>query len=108
MPEIESGNILINLAFLAKMYIMNTNKVTVSATELKNNTSEILNRVEYGKETVSISKHGKIVADIVPRKEPAPLVVKESFKDFYGALPDFPSVEEIRSARRKRKRTIKL
>ncbi|MDQ3098389.1 MAG: type II toxin-antitoxin system prevent-host-death family antitoxin [bacterium] len=86
---------------------MNTNKI-ISATELKNNTSEILNRVEYGNEIVSISKHGKVVADIVPRKEQSPLILKESFKDFYGALPDFPSVEEIRGARRNRKRTIKL
>lgn len=40
--------------------------ITVSATDLKNRTSEILNDVYYGKKDVIVKKHGKSVAKIVP------------------------------------------
>lgn len=46
---------------------MATSTFTVTATELKNNTCDILNRVMYGNLTACIERHGKVVAHIVPK-----------------------------------------
>lgn len=42
------------------------NTLTVSATDFKNNLSEFLGEVYYGKKKISISKHGVVIATLVP------------------------------------------
>lgn len=42
------------------------NTFTVSSTELKNNISEVLNRVSYEKKTAVIERHGEEIARLVP------------------------------------------
>ena len=66
----------------------------ISATELKNKVSEVLNNVYFtGNETV-IEKYGKPIARIIPVRE-----VKKSREEIrkvldatFGSLPDFPDV----------------
>lgn len=50
-----------------------TTDTIVTATELKANVCDILNRVAYTKTTIAIERHGKIVAHIVP----APKLLKK-------------------------------
>jgi prevent-host-death family protein len=45
----------------------------VTATELKANVCDILNRVAYTKTTIAVERHGKIVAHIIP----APKLLKK-------------------------------
>ncbi len=70
----------------------------ISATDLKNNTSEILNSVYYEKSEAVIERHGKIVAVISP-----PKIGKKTEKDYkaiadkyFGIMPDFPDVTKYR------------
>ena len=49
---------------------------TISATELKNKLSEVLNSVYYNQTTVIVEKHGKPVARIIPIKRPNKLMIK--------------------------------
>lgn len=44
-------------------------KQTVSVADAKKYLSDILGRVTYGKETITITKRGKPVAEIIPVKE---------------------------------------
>lgn len=44
-------------------------KQTVSVADAKKYLSDILGRVAYGKETITITKRGKPVAEIIPVKE---------------------------------------
>lgn len=42
------------------------NTTTISATELKNRVSEVINRVHFGDEEVVVTKHGKPFVRFVP------------------------------------------
>lgn len=76
----------------------------ISATELKNKVSEVLNNVYFtGNETV-IEKYGRPIVKIIPIRG-----VKRSREEIrkvldatFGSLPDFPDVTKFRrSGRRK-------
>lgn len=77
----------------------------ISATELKNKVSEVLNNVYFtGNETV-IEKYGRPIVKIIPVRE-----VKRSKEEIrkvldatFGSIPDFP---DVRSSRYFRKRKI--
>lgn len=75
---------------------------TISATELKNNVSEILNNVYFtGNETV-IERYGKPIAKIVPANKKTKENISEVIDRYFGAMPDFPEVTKFRrSGRRK-------
>lgn len=63
------------------MSIVNT--ITVSATDLKRDTSEIINKVAYGGVSAVVEKHGEPVVKIVP----ATLVTKQSGIDaVFGSI----------------------
>lgn len=75
------------------------NTFTVTATELKRNPADILNRVAYERKTALVERHGKIIAEISPTKT----AVKKNTKDlqaiwdsFGGSMPDFPDVKKAR------------
>ncbi len=77
----------------------------ISATELKNKVSEVLNNVYFtGNETV-IEKHGKPIARIVPINDKVKKMSKKDIKrvldETFGILPDFPDVRKVRRSRRK-------
>jgi len=77
----------------------------ISATELKNKVSEVLNNVYFtGNETV-IEKYGRPIVKIISVRE-----VKRSREEIrkvldatFGSIPDFP---DVRSSRYFRKRKI--
>ena len=80
---------------------------TVSATELKNNVSGILNEVIFKGNVAVIERYGKPVAKIVPvegekrsREE-----IRKALDVTFGSLPDFPDVTKFRVSR---KRSFKL
>ncbi|OGK15077.1 hypothetical protein A2690_02270 [Candidatus Roizmanbacteria bacterium RIFCSPHIGHO2_01_FULL_39_12b] len=74
--------------------------VNVSASELKNNVSNVLNDVYFNKKTAVIKRYGEIIAKIVP-------VDKESkstrsiLNKYFGALPDFPDISKERTFRKR-------
>ena len=76
----------------------------ISATELKNKVSEVLNNVYFtGNETV-IEKYGKPIVKIIPVKE-----VKRSREEIrkvldatFGSIPDFPDVRGSRYFRKRK------
>ena len=80
---------------------MNTTYVTAS--ELKRNAAEILNSVYYKKNITVVEKFGKAIAKIIPidEKESSKTKIAEKLKFYFGALPDFPSVNITRKFRRR-------
>ena len=67
------------------------NTTHISATELKNNTSHVLNMVIHGKKIAIIKRHGKAVAKIVPIVQIHGNADKKS-DEYFGSAPDFPDV----------------
>jgi prevent-host-death family protein len=78
---------------------MNTIKVTAS--ELKNNLAEVLNKVAFGNTRVEVERHGKVIAEIVPPKDSGVVETKKRMAELFGALPDFPDVTKDRYTRKK-------
>lgn len=77
----------------------------ISATELKNKVSEVLNTVYFnGIETI-VEKYGKPIARIIPINDKARKMSKRDVKrvldETFGILPDFPDVTKFRRSRRK-------
>lgn len=76
----------------------------ISATELKNKVSEVLNSVYFtGNETV-IEKYGRPIVKIIPVRE-----VKRNREEIrkvldatFGSIPDFPDVRSFRYFRKRK------
>ena len=82
------------------------NTYTISATELKKNTSEVLNKVFYEKVTAIVERHGKPFAKIIPadRTQTAENIDK-LLKKYYGIWKNEPWAKDIgRKSRYFRKR----
>lgn len=83
------------------MAIMYT--TTITATELKNNTADVLNRVYYGGETVLVKRRNKLVVKLARAdKKKKKLTKKEAIgliKSSFGKIPDFPDVTKMRYSR---------
>ena len=77
----------------------------ISATDLKRDTSEILNSVIFGNNEAIIERFGEPVAKIVPIAKVIKKDLKDRIKLYFGSLPDFPKVHKDRFFRNK---TIKL
>lgn len=82
------------------------NTFTVTATELRKNAADILNRVYYEKRIALVERAGRVIVRMTPTE---PDGAKESFADvwkrFGGVMPDFPDVKKFRRNKR-RWRTI--
>lgn len=76
----------------------------ISATDLKKNVSEILNKVRYGKKVAIIERFGKPVAKIVPFDDSTKTEknLTDKIKNYFGVLPDFPEVASKRYFKRRR------
>jgi prevent-host-death family protein len=77
--------------------------VKVAATELRNASTETLNRVQYRGERVIVERHGKAVAAIVPVDDLALLEALEDRIDLAAARkalkePGSKSLEDVRAA----------
>lgn len=80
---------------------MNIYPKKVTASDLKNKTSEILNLVVYGGYEVIIEKYGEEVVKMVPvKKTKTSKNYKELLTEFYGSMPDFPDVTKDRRSRK--------
>ena len=71
-------------------------RIRISTTELKEKISEIINEVNYGKAEITVERHGKVVAKIVPIPDNDVLTVNDVAELTYGMLKDsskayFPS-----------------
>lgn len=74
----------------------------ISATELKNKVSEILNEVAFKGNVAVIKRYGKPIAKIVPADKNLQESITEVINRYFGAMPDFPDVTKFRrSGRRK-------
>lgn len=69
----------------------------ISATELKNKVSEILNDVAFKGNIAVIERYGKPIAKIVPAEN-----LDKVLNKYFGALPDFPDVTKFRRSRKKK------
>jgi len=81
--------------------------ITISATQLKRQVSEIINLVYYQKKEVVVQRFGKPVIRIVPEDQGKRegIKVEDKLKKFFGTAKDLP---EPRLTRRLRKRLISL
>ncbi len=77
----------------------------ISATELKNKVSEILNEVAFKGNVAVVERYGKPIVKIVPVNDKAKKMSKKDIKrvldETFGILPDFPDVTKFRRSRRK-------
>lgn len=76
--------------------IVNMTPLVISATDLKRDTSEILNSVIYGGSEATIERFGEPVARIVPISKGIKKDLKDKIKLYFGSLPDFPKVRKDR------------
>ena len=81
--------------------ISDDNYIHISATDLKNKTAEILNAVHFHKNTAIVERYGKILVKIVPAKEEEKPFKTENLAKYFGILPDFPEVKNLRKFHRK-------
>ncbi|NCQ65981.1 MAG: hypothetical protein COZ34_03950 [Candidatus Pacebacteria bacterium CG_4_10_14_3_um_filter_34_15] len=83
------------------MYIMNISYTT--ATDLKQNTSSIINSVFYTKTPIIIERHGKPMVKIIPLDEPdiKNSSIKEDLDKFFASIPDIEIVKSKRFFRKK-------
>lgn len=80
----------------------------ISATELKNRVSEVLNEVTFNGNVAVIERYGKPIAKIVPVEDSIKKgkeEIRKALDSTFGSLPDFPDVTKFR---RSRKRSFKL
>ena len=74
----------------------------ISVVEAKSRFSALLAEVEAGEE-IAVTRHGKIVARLVPNRPLAPLVAADAFRDFWSdgdldlRAPDDTLAEDVAS-----------
>lgn len=81
--------------------------INITATELKNKISEVLNLVYFKNTSAIIERHGKAIARIVPIEREAPSKksrknIKETLDNLFGSIPDFPDITRERRFKRKK------
>ena len=76
----------------------------ISATELKNRVSEILNEVTFKGNIAVIERYGKPVAKIVPVREVirSKEEIKRVLDETFGSIPDFPDITKDRYFRKRK------
>ncbi len=83
------------------------NKITISAAEAKRDFAELLARVAYGKETITITRHGKPMAVLTPPSTPEGLAAVKGWLD--DDDPFFTETQGIVKDRKKhRMRRVRL
>lgn len=72
-------------------------KNIISATDLKNRVSDVLNDAYFHGKVTVIERYGKPIAEIVPAEN-----LDKVLNKYFGALPDFPDVTKFRRSRKKK------
>lgn len=75
---------------------------TITATELKNRISEVINDVAYRGNVTIVERHGKPLVKIVPAERKPKEDIKDVINRYFGAMPDFPDVAKSRRSRRRK------
>lgn len=81
---------------------------SITVTQLKNKTTEVLNLVYFDKATAIIERSGKPIAKIVPIKlektktKKSMAKIKKILDSTFGSMPDFPDITRERKFNRKR------
>lgn len=79
----------------------------ISATDLKNKMSDVINEVRFKGVVTIVEKHGKPVAKIVPinaddsESDFRESNIEKDLKRTFGSLPNFPDVTSFRRSRKK-------
>lgn len=74
----------------------------ISATELKNNVSEIIDNVRLHRTIAIVKKYGRPMVKIIPFEEEKNRIGEETLiAKTYGSLPDFPDVTKQRKSRKR-------
>ncbi len=76
----------------------------ISATELKNKISEVLNSVYFHGNIAVIERYGKPIAKVIPVEKNESFSredIRKVIDATFGALPDFPDVTKFRKSRKK-------
>lgn len=76
--------------------------ISLSSTELKRNTAEILNSVAFGEAIAIVERYGEPLVKIVPAKPSRVEDLEVKIKKYFGVIPDFPSVGKARYFRKRR------
>lgn len=79
---------------IVKMYIMTR---TITATELKVKTAEVINDVAYKRNVVVVEKHGTPLLKMVPF--PSSIDLEKNLDMYFGISPNFPKVKRYRTRR---------
>ena len=76
----------------------------ISATELKNNVSDILNDVYFNGRVTVVERYGKPIAEIMPVREAVKSKeeIKRVLDETFGSIPDFPDVTKKRYFRQRK------
>mgnify|MGYP001582292276 CR=1 FL=1 len=79
-------------------------KNVISATDLKNRVSDILNDAYFHGKVTVIERYGKPIAEIVPADKSTMDKdnIKKALETTFGILPDFPDVTKFRVSRRRK------
>lgn len=67
--------------------------ITVTAKELKEHSTDVLSRVQYGNERIAVTRHGKEVAAVVSIEDVRLLERLENALDVHDALAAIEEVE---------------
>lgn len=70
---------------------------TITATELKVNTSVILDDVAYKGTTILVERHGRPMIKITTIPNEADL--ESRLDKYFGIMPDFPKIKRLRAKR---------
>ena len=72
----------------------------LSSTELKRNTAEVLNSVAFGKVEAIVERYGEPLVKIIPmRTTEKKRDFKKLLDEYFGTIPNFPSVSKSRNFR---------
>ncbi|MCH7640831.1 type II toxin-antitoxin system prevent-host-death family antitoxin [Patescibacteria group bacterium] len=77
---------------------------TITSTELKRDTAEVLNKVAYGDVVAIVERYGEPLVEIHPVKsarKTKKLSLKEAIDKTFGSIPDFPDVTKDRVSRKR-------
>jgi antitoxin (DNA-binding transcriptional repressor) of toxin-antitoxin stability system len=91
------------LTILPLLAIIKYGKKLFDRNRIKKNVSEVLNTVYFKGEIAVIKRYGTPVAKIVPLKDDvSKKKLNNEIDELFGAIPDFPRVEEERKFRERR------
>lgn len=85
------------MTIIVKMHIIDTIE-TITATQLKRDTANVINKVIYTGQDVTIERYGVVVARITPASRPEGDSASNLLKKYRGSIPGLN--KQVRSVRK--------